>query len=127
MNQIPFHITTLSARVPEGIPVQWQGRELQSGPLQISLDATEESKGLLDYEKSQVRATIRVTVSFPELADLLSDLGVEPRLTKPIHAHLRSTGEIREDHSLMLSGECDLEQHELFPSPETHAALLPGQ
>jgi hypothetical protein len=128
MNQIPFRVTTLSARVPDGIPIQWQGRELMSGPLEIRLntDAVEGSKGLLDYEKNQAKVTLRVNVSFPELAAVLNDLGVDAKLTKPIHARLRSTGEIRDDHSLVLGGECALEPHELFPSPETAAALLPG-
>ena len=30
---IAFHVVALAASIPEGVPMEWQGRELASGPL----------------------------------------------------------------------------------------------
>ena len=54
MNQdvVTFQITKLAASVPEGVPVQWQGKEFDSGPLAIELDENAQQRGnqgVLDY------------------------------------------------------------------------------
>lgn len=126
---VRFRVADLTARVPEGVPVRWQGRELSTGPLCIELDATEgtpQSHGVLDYSTDRAAAEFHVQVSFPELAELLNSSGVDPELTKPVRAVIRSEGDILEDHSFALSGDCQMSEHDLFPPQETAAAVLPG-
>jgi hypothetical protein len=126
---LKFRVAKLSALVPEGVPVLWQGKELSSGPLSIELDQspdTPESHGELDYARDRAWAEFHVRVSFPELAELLESTGVDAELTKPVSAVLRSEGDILEDHSFALSGGCDLQDHCLFPRESTAASVLPG-
>lgn len=126
---IRFRVAKLSARVPEGVPIVWQGKEISSGPLVIELDdrpGTPQSHGQLDYRHDRAWAEFRVHVSFPELSELLESTGVDAELTKPVSAFLRSEGDILEDHSFALSGECDLQEHSLFPQESTAASVLPG-
>jgi len=127
---VAFKITSLEAKVPEGVPLRWQGKEFSSGSLVIELDDTpgqERSRGVLDYSQQQARAEFHVRVIFPEFARTLNELGVEPALTQPLRAVLRSEGDILDDHSFALTGQCELEPHELFPAPETAATVLPGR
>ena len=80
-DSIGFRIVALAASVPEGIPMEWQGRELASGPLTIELDESsqgEENRGLLDYARRRAQADFRVRITFPELTSALEDLGVDP-------------------------------------------------
>ena len=127
--RIHFTVTALEASVPEGIPLTWQGREIDSGPLVIELQRGldgEGNRGTLDYLCRRARAEFRVRLSFPELEEALLDLGVDPSLTIPIHAVLRSEGEILENHGFRLSGRCELAPHALFPQDECAASVLPG-
>lgn len=129
-DSIGFRIVALAASVPEGIPMEWQGRELASGPLTIELDESsqgEGNRGLLDYAQRRAQADFRVRITFPELTSALEDLGLDPALTQPVHAVLHSGGEILKDHSFALSGRCELRPHELFLPDETQAAVLPGR
>jgi hypothetical protein len=126
-----FTVTRLSATVPEGVPITWRGREFTSGPLTIELAALDEgtaaNQGVLDYASRRARAEFHVQLSFPQFAEVLGDLGVDPALSKPVHAVLRSDGDILDDHSFVLSGTCDLEPHGLLPRETTRAVVLPGQ
>jgi hypothetical protein len=125
-----FNVTELAATVPEGVPITWRGREFASGPLAIELSPGEAgltSQGVLDYTNGRARAEFHVRLRFPKFAETLEDLGVDPALTKPVQAVLRSEGGILDDHSFALSGACELEPHGLLPRETTRAAVLPGQ
>ena len=124
-----FQITKLAASVPEGVPVEWQGKEFDSGPLAIELDENAQGRGnqgVLDYCQRRARAEYHVRLKFPELAEMLESLGVDPELTQPVRAVLRSEGEILDDHSFALSGRCELGPHGMFSSDETAVSVLPG-
>jgi len=124
--QVRFRVTDLAACVPEGVPIQFQGREILSGPLSIELEEDAANQGVLDYSRRRAEATFHLRLAFPELAAVLEDLGVDPELTRPVRAVLRSQGEILDDHGFAFSGRCELGPHPVFPSPETEAAVLPG-
>ena len=127
---LKFNVTRLAATVLEGVPITWRGREFASGPLTIELAPPEDgaaSGGMLDYASRRARAEFHVRLSFPQFAETLGDLGVDPALTRPVQAVLRSEGDILEDHSFVLSGACDLKPHGLLPRETTTAAVLPGQ
>lgn len=131
MNQdlVTFQITKLAAAVPEGVPIEWQGRELGSGPLTIELDENGQGRGnqgVLDYSRRRAQAEFHVRLKFPELASSLEDLGVDTALTQAVRAVLRSEGEILEDHSFFLSGRCELQPHALLSPENTMASVLPG-
>jgi hypothetical protein len=127
---IAFRVTDLAASVPEGVPVEWQGREFSSGPLLIELDESQEeqgNRGMLDYAESRAQVEFRVRVKFPEFAAMLESLEVDPALTRPIQAVVRSEGAILDDHSFALSGQSELRPHALFKSVDTAASILPGR
>ena len=63
-------------------------------------------------------------IAFDECVE--ESLGLDRELTQPIHAVIRSEGEILDDHSFALDGSSNLGPHTLFPSGETRAAVLPG-
>ncbi|MBI3697172.1 MAG: hypothetical protein HY238_20345 [Acidobacteria bacterium] len=124
-NQVAFRVTALEAGVPEGVPIEWQGRELASGPLTIELDEdSQASRGALDYSRRRAQAEFHVRLKFPEFAAMLADLGIDPALGEPVRAVLRSEGEILDDHGFALSGRCELRPHELLD--HASAAVLPG-
>jgi hypothetical protein len=123
---IRFQVTELAARVADGVPVEWQGRQFSSGRLEISLDPAAASRGALDYDQRRATAEFHVTLSFPEFAETLRDLGADPALTRPVKAVLRSAGEILDDHSFALSGDASIEPHAMFPVDQTRAGVLPG-
>jgi hypothetical protein len=127
-DRIAFRVTALHATVPEGVPVEWMGKEIPSGPLTIVLDdgpPEEESRGELDYARQHARAEFHVRIEMPELTDLLEALGVDPALTCPVRAVVRSEGQILDDHSFALTGPCQVLPHEAFGG--ARAAMLPGQ
>lgn len=128
-NLVAFQITRLAASVAEGVPVEWQGKKFNSGPLTIELDETAPERGnegVLDYSCRRARAKFHVRLKFPEFASMLESLGVDSELTRPVCAVLYSEGEIREDHSFVLSGRCKLSPHQMLSSEETVASILPG-
>jgi len=124
--RVVFQVTEMAAGVPDGVPVQWQGREIPSGPLTIELEPDAGNQGLLDYGRRRAEATFHVRLAFPELAGMLNGLGVDPALTEPVRAVLRSEGEILEDHGFALSGRCELGPHEMFSGTSAGARVLPG-
>ncbi len=126
-DRLRFQVTKLAATAPEGVAVQWQGREYTSGPLEIALDEeAPASEGLLDYGERRARAEFHVRLKFPEFAGVLESLGVDPEMTRPVRAVLRSEGEILEDHGFALIGPATLAPHGLLPAEETAASVLPG-
>ena len=124
-NTIAFQVTELVARVPEGVPLHWQGAEFGSGPLHLEL-APGPSRGSFDYDEGRAQVEFHVLLSFPELADQLRGLGVDEDLLRPVQAVLRSEGPIRDDHRLALSGRAELEPHDLFPARESDVSVLEG-
>jgi hypothetical protein len=124
VERMPFQVTALHATVPEGVPIQWMGKELPSGQLLIELQKGSKSVGELDYTRRRAQAEFHVRVEMPELVELLQDLGVDPELTKPAYAVVRSEGTILHNHSFNLVGACRIEPHELFDGAQ--AAMLPG-
>ena len=128
-NVVTFRVTRLDARVPEGVPIEWRGQQYDSGPLTIELDNRLDGQGnwgVLDYSTRHAQAEFHVQLKFPEFAGMLEDLGVDPAMTRPVHAVLQAEGAILEDHGFTLSGSCTLRPHGLFPSQHTAAAVLPG-
>lgn len=127
-NHVEFAITNLQACVAESVSIEWRGKPLDAGPLNIVLDhsAGTHNRGLLDYAALRAEAEFHVLLSFPEFADTLDQLGVDPALTQPVQAVIHSKGRIREDHSFVLSGPCDLAPHALFNDRETRAFVLAG-
>ena len=126
---VNFAITGLAARVDESVPLEWQDKEFDSGPLTVELDESVPggNHGELDYSQRHARAEFHLRIRFPELASTLQSLGVDHEFTRPVSAVLRSEGEILEDHSLALSGNCDFSSRALFPSEETRACVLRGR
>ena len=123
-----FTVTRLSATVPEGVPINWRGRQFASGPLTIELAADgPASEGVLDYASRRARAEFNVRLSFPQFAETLADLGVDPALSKPVDACLRSDGDLLDDHGFALAGTCHLDPHPLLPAETTSATVLPGR
>ncbi len=128
-DRMEFRVTQLSAEVVEGVPVVWRNGAFPSGPLTIELDegtGVHASNGVLDYSRKRAAAEFHVRLSFPELAQMLEDLGAERSWTQPVRAVLHSEGVILEDHSFLLSGPCDLWPHPLFPPGAARAVVLPG-
>jgi hypothetical protein len=126
----PFHVSNLTASIPEGLTLQWRGREFASGSLTVELDPDADpgrSHGVLDYDRRRACAEFHVQVTFPQFAAMLEELGVDVELTRPVRAVLRSEGAILEDHSFVLSGACDIHPHALLPRKKTAATVLPGQ
>jgi hypothetical protein len=117
-SRLAFNVTELDVTIEEGVKLIWRGRELDSGPLTISL-GKQGSCGVIDYEAGEVNVEFRVQIQFPELADILSDLGVDPSVTAPIEGVIRSRGSVFDDHSLRLAGQGELEEHRLFDISET--------
>jgi hypothetical protein len=127
---VKFSVSDLSASVPEGLTIEWRGREFASGPLTVELapdGGGEHSHGVLDYGKRRARAEFYVQVGFPRFAEELEQLEVDRELTRPVRAVIRSEGAILDDHSFVLSGACDIQPHALLPREKTAASVLPGQ
>jgi hypothetical protein len=120
--RLAFNVTELDVTIEEGVKLMWQGREVDSGPLTISLGKPG-SCGVIDYEAGEVNVEFRVQIQFPELAEMLSDLGMDPSITAPIEGVIRSRGSVFDDHSLRLSGKGELEEHRLFDVSETRIEI----
>jgi hypothetical protein len=118
-----FNVTGLDVAVPEGFCMTWQGRTIDSGPVRITLGAPG-SSGVIDYETGRVNVEFRVQISFPELSETLSDMGVEAELTAPVDAVIRSEGMVFDDHSFRLAGKGRIGEHRLFDRDETKLEIL---
>ncbi|MGA7732807.1 MAG: hypothetical protein WCD37_16240 [Chloroflexia bacterium] len=117
-DRLEFNVAELDVTIEEGVNLMWQGRKMNSGPLIISLGKAG-SCGVIDYDAGEVNVEFRVQILFPELAEMLSDLGVDPGIVAPIEGVIRSRGSVFDDHSLRLSGKGELEEHRLFDVEET--------
>jgi hypothetical protein len=127
-DRIAFRLAALSAIVSEGVPLEWMGQIVPSGPLTIDLDegpSGAANRGELNYARRQARAEFHVRIELSELTDVLAALGVDPALMGPVRAMVRSAGHIRDDHSLALSGPCQILPHVVFGG--ARAAMLPGR
>src|SRR5215813_9270135 len=128
-SRLNIQITRLEAEVIEPISLQWQGKEIEAGPITVELDEVTSptaNQCTLDYGRGRALAEFHVRLRFPELGSTLESLGVDEGLTQPLRAVIRSQGEILDDHSFVLSGSCNLRPHALFPAQETKASVLPG-
>jgi hypothetical protein len=122
IDELHFVVTDLDVDIVETVPIRWQGREMDSGPVHVTLGAPG-SKGVINYETGTVEVEFRAQIQFPELAEALEDIGAEPEVYAPIDTTIRSTGRVFEDHSLRLSGVGTIEQHRLFTPAETRIAI----
>ena len=127
-NLLKFSITSLRARVAETVSIEWQGKKFDPGPLNICIDdiAGTSSGGVLDYAARRAQAEFHVLLTFPRFTEILEQLDANTELAEPVHAVIRSEGDIRNDHSFVLSGPCDLNRHALLNAEETRAFVLPG-
>src|SRR5947208_2169917 len=73
---VPFGITKMDATIPEGIDFVWNGRAINSGPLQVQLDnqarAEGDNRGELDYGTNVARARFNVRIDLSGVAKLLA-------------------------------------------------------
>jgi hypothetical protein len=123
-NILRFDVTGLDVTVPEGFRLHWQGREIDSGPVTVTL-GERGSGGVIDYATGRVNVEFRVKISFPELSEALTDMGAEADLAAPVDAVIRSEGMVFDDrHSLRLAGRGELGEHRLFDRNETKLEIL---
>jgi hypothetical protein len=126
---VEFRITNLDLHVPGGLPVIWRGYKSPTGPLDLGLDeSTGISCGVMNYELGVVSAEFHVLVRFHWFALQLKALGMDVELMAPVHAILKTEGEILPDHSFNggLRGSCKVESHKLFSSQDLRIEVLPG-
>lgn len=118
-NLLNFNVTGLSVRIAEGVKMKWDGRDIDSGPLVITLGAPG-SCGHIDYDARTVKVEFRMRIQFEEFSEILHDLGADPALAAPIEGVVRSDGVVFDnDHSLRLSGRAELAPHRLFDPADT--------
>jgi hypothetical protein len=126
---VEFRITNLDLHVPGGLPVIWRGYETSTGPLDLGLDdSTGISCGVMNYELGVVSSEFHVLVRFCRFALQLKALGIDVGLMPPIHAVLKTEGEVLPDHSFNggLRGSCKVESHKMFSSEDLRVEVLPG-
>ena len=102
-----FVVRDLEASIPEGIPIEVEGRRFESGRIVIGLDDEAPrgtSAGTLDYGSERAEVCFRVRVEFPEIAHALRLAGLDEEEVPPVRGVLVSRGEILPDHSFSLSG-----------------------
>jgi len=120
----------MDATIPEGIDFVWNGRAINSGPLQVQLDnqarAEGDNRGELDYGTNVARARFNVRIDLSGVAKLLAR-AARCELIEPIRAVLHSEGVITEDHNFGLSGPMEVQPHPLFGTEGVSAAVLPGR
>jgi hypothetical protein len=115
--------------VPRGLPVMWRGYKISTGPLDFGLDdSTGISRGVMNYELGVVSSEFHVLVRFHWFALQLKALGLDADLVAPIHAVLKTEGEILPAHSFNggLRGSCKVESHKMFSSQDLRVEILPG-
>jgi hypothetical protein len=128
-DRIEFCVTDLQARVPEGLPIDWQGTVFSTGPLQFHLDQSSgKSAGVMDYQRGRVSVEFRVRMRSDELAGAFCALGVNPGLVSPVRATLWAEGEILPDHSFNggLRGRCEVQPLGLLLPGAIQVKVLPG-
>lgn len=120
--RLPFNVAALNVTVEEGVKINWQGREIDSGRLTIKLGAPG-SAGVIDYDTGKVNVEFRVRIAFEELSEILNDMGADSSITEPVDAVITSEGSVFDDHSLRLSGRAKLAYHRLFDPTETRISI----
>lgn len=126
---LDFRVTRLEARVPDGVPIVWHGREMSTGPLAFDLDGPAGSSGgMMDYGRGIASVEFRVRLRSPELEAMFETLGVDPKMISPIRAVLRAEGDILPDHSFArgLRGWCKVAPCGIFSSEGIRVEVLPG-
>ena len=126
---VEFQITNFDAHVPGGLPVMWRGYKISTGPLDFGLDdSTGISCGVMNYKLGVVSTEFHVLVRFRRFALQLKALGINAEFMPPIHAVLKTEGEILPDHSFngSLRGTCKAESHKMFSSEDLRIEVLPG-
>src|SRR5260370_12320283 len=117
---VEFRITNLDVHVPGGLPVMWRGYKISTGSLDFSLDdSTGISCGVMNYELGVVSTEFHVLVRFRRFALQLKVLGLEAELMPPVHAVMKTEGEILPDHSFYGGppGRFKVQSHKRFSSP----------
>ena len=107
----------------------WRGFKSFTGPLDFCLDdSTGIGCGVMNYELGIVSAEFHVLVRFHLFASPLKALGIAAELMAPVHAVLKTEGEILPDHSFNggLRGSCKVESHKMFSSQDLRIEVLPG-
>jgi hypothetical protein len=125
-DQLYFDVQDFDVTVEEGVKINWQGREIDSGRLTIKLGEPG-SHGVIDYAKGTVNVEFRVRIASPaldDLFDILDDMGAERGVTAPLDAVIRSKGSVFEDHSLRLAGKGEIMEHRIFDPAETMLEIL---
>ena len=78
----------------------WRGYKSSTGPLDFGLDdSTGISRGVMNYDLGVVSAEFHVLVRFHRFALPMKVLGMDRALIAPVHAVLKTEGEILPDHS----------------------------
>jgi hypothetical protein len=82
----------------------------------------------MDYELGVVSTEFHVLVRFHWFALQLTALVMDAELMAPVHAILKTEGEILPDHSFNggLRGSCKIEPHKMFSSRDLRIEVLPG-
>jgi hypothetical protein len=92
---VEFRITDLDVHVPSGLPIMWRGYRISTGPLDFGLDdSTGISCGVMNYELGLVSSEFHVLVHFRSFALQPKNLGIDAKLTAPVHAVLNTEGRI---------------------------------
>ena len=107
----------------------WRGYKVSTGPLDFGLDdSTGISCGVMNYEVGVVVTEFSVLVRFRRFALQLKALGMNVELMAPVHAVLKTEGEILPNHSFNggLRGSCKVESHKMFSSQDLRIEVLPG-
>jgi hypothetical protein len=107
----------------------WRGCKISTGPLDLGLDdSTGVSSGVMNYELGVVSSEFHVLVRFRRFALQLKALGMDAEFMAPVHAVLKTEGEILPDHSFNggLRGTCKVDSHEMFSSQDLRIEILPG-
>ena len=121
-DQLSFDVTGLDVDIVETVPIVWQGREMDSGPIHVGL-GDPRSTGVIDYDAGTVRVEFHARISFPELAELLADIGADPAVYAPIETVIRSGGSVFDDHSLRLAGVGTMDPHRVLATEEGRFAI----
>jgi len=114
-----FDVVALEVTIEEGVKIVWEGREIDSGPVAITLGQPG-SNGTINYLTGEVDVEFRVRIRFDELCEALSAMGADPDMTRPLDAVIRSHGSVFDDHSLRLAGHGEVAEHRLFDPDQTH-------
>lgn len=127
---IPIDITKMQAAIPEGIDVLWNGRHVNSGPLEIHLDGQargeDDNRGELNYESNVASARFNLTIDVRGIAKLVAS-ATQYASMQPLRAVVQSEGVITEDHNFGLSGPVHFAPHPLFGAAGVSAMILPGR